>query len=154
MKLSTKSRYSTRIMSDLASYSLERPVQASEISKRQGITVKYVEQLLRLLKKAGYISSVRGAKGGYVIIKNPKEITLGHIVRLFETQNDIIRCINNPQTCDLSLDCRIRLAWEKVNQAFYRSLDAITIDDLAHGTISPSPDLTVDISQKKNVIKS
>lgn len=149
MKLSTKSRYGARIMADLAFYANERPVQVSEISKRQSITVKYVEQLLRPLKKAGYISSVRGAKGGYVISKNPKEITLAQIVRLFESQKDIIECINQPKTCDMSVECQIRMAWELVNKAFYQSLESITIDDIVNGTVPPCSELNVTSVHKK-----
>jgi Rrf2 family transcriptional regulator, iron-sulfur cluster assembly transcription factor len=150
MKLSTKSRYSARIIIDLAIYSSgERPVQASEISRRQGIPIKYIEQLLRPLKTAGYVSSVRGAKGGYILSKNPKEISLGHIVRLFESQKDIVACIKNPAMCDMSMDCRIRMAWEQVNQAFYNSLESVTIDTLMQGTLSPCPGMNVNGSQKK-----
>jgi Rrf2 family transcriptional regulator, iron-sulfur cluster assembly transcription factor len=135
MKLSTKSRYGTRILLDLAVQDKNKPAQVSEISKRQGITVKYVEQILRPLKKEGYVYSVRGARGGYILAKNPKGITLGQIVKLFESQADIIECISQPGICDSSADCNVRLAWEKANQAFFESLDAITIDDIVFGKI-------------------
>ena len=133
MKLSTKSRYGTRILVDLAFQDKKKPAQVSEISKRQGITVKYVEQIIRPLKAEGYVSSIRGARGGYIIAKNPKKITLGQIVKLFESQADIIECISRPGICNLSSDCNIRLAWEKANQAFFESLDDITIGDIVEG---------------------
>jgi Rrf2 family transcriptional regulator, iron-sulfur cluster assembly transcription factor len=135
MKLSTKTRYGTRILVDLALQDTNKPAQVSEISKRQGITVKYVEQILRPLKQEGYVSSVRGARGGYIIAKNSKKITLGQIVKLFETQADIIECISHPEKCNLSDDCNFRLAWEKANRALFKSLDAITIDDIVCGKI-------------------
>jgi len=152
MKLSTKSRYGTRILVDLSLQDKNKPVQVSQISKRQGITVKYVEQILRPLKKEGYVSSVRGAKGGYIIAKNPQKITLGQIVKLFEPHADIIECISQPEICDLSTDCNVRLAWEKANLAFFESLDAITIDDIVWGKIKSTRCLNGSITQtQKNI---
>ena len=151
MNLSTKSRYGTRILVDLAFQDKSRPVQVSEISKRQGITVKYVEQLLRPLKKEGFVSSVRGARGGYIIAKKPKEITLAQVVRLFESKIDLIVCINQPDMCDISAGCNVRLAWEQVNQALYQSLESITIDDIVCGNIKSTSrsDSTIPQNKKK-----
>ncbi len=149
MKLSTKSRYGARILVDLALQDDATPTQVSEISKRQGITVKYVEQILRPLKEKGYVSSVRGAKGGYILAKNPKKISLGQIVRLFETQTEIIECISTPEICELSADCSIRLAWKKANLAFFKSLDAITIDDIASKKIK-SADCRISVLQNSS----
>ena len=130
MKLSTRSRYSTRILLELARHRGDIPVQVSEISKRQGISVKYLEQLIRTLKKADLIKSVRGPKGGHMLAKPPETITLGQIVRLFEGQSDLVECVSNPDTCRMSDGCRVRLAWSEATQALYGKLDAITIADL------------------------
>jgi Rrf2 family protein len=87
MKLSTRSRYGTRILVDLARNKDKGPIQIGEISKRQDISVKYLEQLIRPLKKAKLVTSVRGPKGGHLLAENPENISLGQVVRLFEGQS-------------------------------------------------------------------
>jgi len=130
MKLSTRSRYGTRILVDLANNQDRGPVQIGEISKRQGISVKYLEQLIRPLKEASLIASVRGPKGGHILSKNPEKVTLGQIVRLFEGQAELVECISCPEKCPMSDDCRVRLAWMDATQALYSKLDTTTIADL------------------------
>jgi Rrf2 family iron-sulfur cluster assembly transcriptional regulator len=130
MKLSTRSRYGSRILVDLAKHQHLGPVQIGNISQRQGVSVKYLEQLIRPLKKAGWVTSVRGPKGGHMLAKRPEDITLGQIVRLFEVQTDLVACVSSPENCHLSIDCKIRLAWKAAAQALYQKLDATTIADL------------------------
>lgn len=101
-----------------------------EISKKQGIPVKYLEQLIRILKQAKLVQSVRGPKGGHILKKKPSEITLGQLVRLFEGQTELVVCISEPEKCLMSDDCRVRLAWMKATQALYSMLDDITIADI------------------------
>ena len=130
MKLSTRSRYGTRILVDLARHNNQGPVQISEISKRQDISVKYLEQLIRPLKQAKLVQSVRGPKGGHLLAKKPEEISLGQIVRLYEGQTDLVECISNPEKCDMADDCRVRLAWKDATRVLYEKLDSTTIADL------------------------
>ncbi len=130
MKLSTRSRYGTRILLELARQTDGTPVQVSKISRHQEISVKYLEQLIRTLKKAGFITSVRGAKGGHILARAPEAISLGAIVRLFEEQHELVRCISSPDICQMADDCRVRLAWKEATEALYERLDAITIADL------------------------
>ena len=130
MKLSTRSRYGTRLLVDLARHDDQAPIQIGEISKRQGISVKYLEQLIRPLKKAGYVTSVRGAKGGHLLAKKPELIKLGDIVRLFETHTDLVDCISSPEKCDMSDECRVRLVWQEATAVLYRRLDNTSIADL------------------------
>jgi Rrf2 family protein len=130
MKLSTRSRYGARILVDLARHNDHGPVQIGEISKRQDISVKYLEQLIRPLKQASMVTSVRGPKGGHVLAKNPKNITLGQIVRLFEGQTELVECISNPEQCNMSDDCQVRLAWKEATRVLYEKLDSTTISDL------------------------
>jgi len=130
MKLTTKSRCGTRILMDLAyNYGLG-PVSVGDISKRQGISVKFVEQVIRPLKKAGFIRSVRGPKGGYCLAKKPEEVNIGQIIRLLETYSDLAGCITKPENCARSDDCRVRLIWSKATKALYSYLDSITLSDL------------------------
>ncbi|MGD8519552.1 MAG: Rrf2 family transcriptional regulator [Desulfobacterales bacterium] len=133
MKLSTRSRYGTRILVDLARHNDQGPVQIGEISKRQDISVKYLEQLIRPLKQANLVESVRGPKGGHMLAKNPEEITLGQIVRLFEGQSDLVECVSNPEKCNMADDCQVRLAWRDATRVLYEKLDSTTIADLMRG---------------------
>jgi Rrf2 family protein len=130
MKLSTRSRYGARILVDLARHNDQGPVQIGDISKRQEISVKYLEQLIRPLKQADLVTSVRGPKGGHLLAVKPDEITLGQIVRLFEGQSDLVECVSNPEKCSMSDDCQLRLAWQDATRVLYEKLDATTIADL------------------------
>jgi len=130
MKLSTRSRYGARILVDLARNSKQGPVQMGEISKRQDISVKYLEQLIRPLKQADLVTSVRGPKGGHLLAIKPEDITLGQIVRLFEGQSELVECISNPEKCSMSADCQVRLAWGDATRVLYENLDNTTIADL------------------------
>ncbi len=136
MKLSTRSRYGARILVDLARHNGQGPVQIGEISKRQDISVKYLEQLIRPLKQASMVTSVRGPKGGHLLAKNPEEITLGQIVRLFEGQSELVECISHPEKCSMSDDCQVRLAWKDATRVLYEKLDSTTISDLMKGNDS------------------
>jgi Rrf2 family protein len=134
MKLSTRSRYGTRLLVDLARHDDQAPIQIGEVSKRQDISVKYLEQLIRPLKKAGYVTSVRGAKGGHLLAKKPEQIKMGDIVRLFETQTDLVDCISSPEKCDMSDDCRVRRVWQEATLVLYKKLDSTSIADLIKET--------------------
>jgi Rrf2 family transcriptional regulator, iron-sulfur cluster assembly transcription factor len=130
MKLSTRSRYGTRILLELARSGGKTPVQVSEISSRQEIPAKYLEQLIRTLKQAGLVNSVRGPKGGHLLSKPPETITLGQIVRLFEGQSDLVECVSSPEKCHSSDSCRVRQAWIEATSVLFKNLDTITIADL------------------------
>ena len=130
MKLTTKTRYGTRLLLDLAQRQGKGAVKMSDISIRQNIYIKYLEQIIRPLKKAKFVKSVRGPKGGHMLAKKPEEITLGDITRLFEGQSDLVDCLGNPKKCTQSEDCLVRRGWQKAAQALYRELDSITIASL------------------------
>lgn len=130
MKLSTRSRYSARILLELARNTGQAPLQVSEISKRQNIPAKYIEQLIRTLKSAQLITSSRGPKGGYVLAKDPDAISLGDIVRLFEGQSELVECISSPEKCNRAEECNVRLAWKEATQALFEKLDGVSIATL------------------------
>ena len=136
MKLSTRSRYGARILVDLARNRDQGPVQIGEISKRQEISVKYLEQLIRPLKKAKLVTSVRGPKGGHLLAEKPENISLGQVVRLFEGQSDLVECISFPEKCSMSDDCQVRLAWRDATEVLYEKLASTTISDLMNGDYS------------------
>ena len=149
MKLSTRIRYGARILEYLARHNDHGPVQIGEISKRQDISVKYLEQLIRPLKQASMVTSVRGPKGGHVLAKNPKNITLGQIVRLFEGQTELVECISKPEQCNMSDDCQVRLAWKEATRVLYEKLDSMTISDLMQDNATDKESVKVSDTRNK-----
>jgi Rrf2 family iron-sulfur cluster assembly transcriptional regulator len=130
MKLSTRSRYGTRLMVDLAQHYRLGAVPVSDIARRQGISVKYLEQLIIPLRKAGLITSVRGTKGGHLLSKSPEEITSGQIVRALEKENVLVECIEDPNTCERVDKCPTRNLWKLAGSALFRELDSVTLAEL------------------------
>ena len=130
MKLSTRSRYGTRMMLDLAQHYDEGPVQIGNVSKRENISVKYLEQLIIPLKKANFIKSIRGPKGGHMLAKPPEEITVGEIVRVLEGGINLSSCIENPEVCDRTSDCLTRGLWKEATKAMYEKLNSATLSKM------------------------
>ncbi|MCJ7686796.1 MAG: Rrf2 family transcriptional regulator [Desulfobacteraceae bacterium] len=130
MKLSTRSRYGTRMMLDLAQHYDQGPVQMGEISKRENISAKYLEQLIIPLKKANFIKSVRGPKGGHMLAKPPEEITVGDIVRILEGGISLSSCIENPEVCDRTTKCLVRGVWEETTKIMYDKLNSVTLSKM------------------------
>ena len=138
MKLSAKSRYGTRLMLDMAQHYQDGPIHLTNVAKRQGISVKYLEQIIIPLKKANYIQSVRGPKGGHVLARPPEEITVGEIVALLEDGASLSACSDNPMVCERSPICPTRYIWQEAAQAMFDKLRSITLADLLKIT-KPSP---------------
>jgi Rrf2 family transcriptional regulator, iron-sulfur cluster assembly transcription factor len=130
MKLSTRSRYGTRLMLDMAQHYNQGPVQLGDIAKRQDVSVKYLEQIIIPLKKAHYIESVRGPKGGHILTRPPEEITLGEIVALLEDGTNLVECSNDAGVCQRADSCPTRLVWKEAAEAMFARLHAITLADL------------------------
>ena len=130
MKLSTRSRYGTRFMIDLAHNSTDSPVQLNEIAKRQNISVKYLEQLVAPLKKANLIKSVRGPKGGHMLARPPDEITLGEIVDVLENGIALTQCAVKPEVCRRSRDCKARKIWEIATRTLSDKLNSIRLSEV------------------------
>lgn len=134
MKLSTRSRYGLRMLLDMAQHAEGGPVQIGSIAKRQDISVKYLEQLIIPLKKANYIHSVRGPKGGHLLSKPPRDITVGEIVELLEGGINLSDCIANPAVCDRHEACLTRAIWEDATDAMYDRLHSITLSEMIQKT--------------------
>jgi len=130
MKLSTRSRYGTRMLLDMAQHYNEGPIQVGDIAKRQAISVKYLEQIIIPLKRAGYVKSVRGPKGGHVLTRRPEEITVGEIVALLEKGTTLVECAERPEVCHRSESCLTRPLWKEAANALFSRLSAITLADL------------------------
>jgi Rrf2 family protein len=130
MKLSAKTRYGTRLMLDMAQHYGDGPVHLATVAQRQGISVKYLEQIIIPLKKAHYIRSVRGPKGGHQLAKPPEEIKVGEIVALLEDSASLAECSDNPMVCERSSACATRYIWQEAARAMFDKLQSITLADL------------------------
>ena len=130
MKLSTRSRYGSRLMIDLAEHGFDKFVQLKDVAKRQEISLKYLEQIVIPLKKANYLVSARGAGGGYRLARSPEEITVGEIVALLEGGKSITLCATDPEVCDRARSCSTRNLWIETAEVLFGKLDSVTISDL------------------------
>lgn len=130
MKLTTKSRYGTRLMLDMAEHYNQGPIRLGDIAKRQDISAKYLEQIIIPLKKAHYVASVRGPKGGHILAKPPEEISVGEIVALLEQGTSLVECSEHAEVCGRSATCPTRHLWREAAQAMFEKLRSITLADL------------------------
>lgn len=132
MKISTKGRYAVRVMMDIAENDNGKEfVKASQISKRQGISVKYLEQIIATLNKAGYVTSVRGAQGGYRLAQSPEQYTVGMILRLTEGSLFPVACMDDEvNSCSRCNSCEPLEVWKQIADAINNVVDNVTIADL------------------------
>lgn len=131
MKISTKGRYALRLMLDLAVYNTGEPISLKDVARRQEISEKYLEQIISLLNKAGYVRSIRGAQGGYMLTKDPAEYTVGSILRLTEGDLAPVSCVGADSTvCDRKDGCVSVRIWEMINEAVNGVVDHITLADM------------------------
>ena len=130
VKLSTRSRYGTRLMLDLALHYGGGPVRIADIAQRQDISVKYLEQIIIPLKEAKLIKSVRGPKGGHMLAKPPDKIRVDRIVKVLEGGIDLTECVGNPGICERSSYCATRIVWKATTKAVDDKLRSITLSDM------------------------
>ena len=131
MKISTKGRYALRIMIDLAMNLNQGPIRVKDIASRQDISEKYLEQIIAMFNKAGYVKSIRGAQGGYLLTKEPTEYTAGMILRLAEGSIAPASCVDEAtEGCDKKGACVSAMLWQKMNDAVNEVVDNITLQDL------------------------
>ncbi|NMB34011.1 MAG: Rrf2 family transcriptional regulator [Clostridium sp.] len=132
MKLTTKGRYGVKAILDLALQQSEEPIALKSIAIRQDISENYLEQLFATLRRAGFVKSVRGAQGGYLLEKDPGDITIGSVLRALEGPLLPIDCIleKEPVKCDKFDGCITKLVWEKVRDSINEVVDSITLADL------------------------
>ncbi len=131
MKISTKGRYAVRVMLDLALNNNGECIKVKEIAARQGISEKYLEQIIAVLNKAGYVKSVRGAQGGYRIAKDPADFTVGMILRLTEGSLAPVACLEEgADICERCDTCETLEVWQELYDAVNKVVDGVTIADL------------------------
>lgn len=131
MKISTKGRYALRLMLDLASDVSGKPISIKEIAKRQEISDKYLEQIISVLNSAGFVRSVRGPQGGYMLKNRPENYTVGMILRLTEGSLSPVACVEDDAVhCERMDNCATMFVWKKLNDAISGVVDGVTLADL------------------------
>jgi Rrf2 family cysteine metabolism transcriptional repressor len=130
VKLSTRTRYGIRAVLELAENYGNGPLQLKIIAQRQKISVKYLEQLMAVLRSAGFVRSIRGSKGGYLLAKAPEQIKLSDIFHCLEGSVVTIECVENENYCTRTNDCVARQIWAEVQKAVMGVLQSITLQNL------------------------
>ena len=131
MKISTKGRYALRLMIDLAMNDEGNPIRIKDVAMRQNISDKYLEQIISVLNKAGYVKSVRGPQGGYTLKKKPEDYTVGMILRLTEGSLAPVACAEEEETdCERQSGCGTYILWKKISDAINGVVDTVTLKDL------------------------
>jgi Rrf2 family protein len=132
MKISTKIRYGTRAMLELACHYGEGPIELREIAKREDISLKYLEQVIVPLRIAGLVRSARGSKGGYSLAKHPSEIYLKDLVETLDGPLNLIECLKDPKVCQKVPYCITRDIWQEVSEAIDGVFHSVTLEDMVH----------------------
>lgn len=131
MKISTKGRYALRMLYDLALNGKEEYVSLKDIAERQGISKKYLEQIVPLLGKKGMLKTNRGNRGGYMLVKSPSEYTVGEILRMTEGSLAPVACLEYEHNdCPRASECSTLFVWEGLNKVITDYLDNITLQDI------------------------
>ena len=130
MKLSTRGRYGTRALLELALHQGEGPVLLKDIAQRQQISLQYLEHLITPLIAAGMVQSTRGPRGGVWLARLPEEIRLSEVIQLLEGSIAPVECLNNPEICNRSESCATRDIWGELKKAMNGVLESTTLQDL------------------------
>lgn len=130
MKLSTRARYGTRALLDLALHSGQEPVLLKDIAQRQDVSLPYLEHLITPLIAAGIVRSTRGARGGISLLKDPQEIKLSEVIQFLEGSITPVECVTHPEICPRSDFCITRDIWGELQKAMNGVLETTTLQDL------------------------
>ena len=130
MKLSTRGRYATRALLDLALHPGGNLATLKDIARRQQISIRYLEHLITPLIGAGIVRSTRGPKGGIALVRPPEDVKLSEIIQLLEGSTAPVECLDNPNVCDRSATCVTRDVWGELKKAMDDVLGSTTLADL------------------------
>ena len=131
MKISTKGRYALRLMVDLAEHKDSGFIALKDVAKRQNISKKYLEQTVPVLNGAGLLTTNRGNRGGYKLAKEPKEYTVGDILRITEGSIAPVSCLESDvNSCERKNFCQTLYVWEGLYKVVNEYLDSITVQDI------------------------
>ena len=144
MKTSTKGRYALRMLIDLASNSEDGFISLKDIAERQGISKKYLEQIVPMLNKSGILRTNRGNKGGYMLAKAPNELTVGDVLRSTEGNLAPVACLEyEPNNCPRKDECATLYIWEGLYKVVNDYLNNITIQDIIDRAINLNGDYCI-----------
>lgn len=151
MKITTKGRYGLRALIDLAKYSEIEPVSINSIATRQGISERYLEQLMTLLKKADIIKSIRGAGGGYVLAREMSEISVGDVLRALEGSLEPVECaaFSQKDSCEAAGGCVTKYVWQRINESINQTVNEISLKQLVEESRAVS-DTTISSQMRCN----
>lgn len=130
MKISTRGRYGLRILMDLAQNDTETPRMISDICKSQNLSRKYIGRLIIPLCRAGLVVSRRGAKGGYLLNCDPKEVSLLEILEIMEGKVSVVSCVSCPQRCKRAKTCVARDIWVEINNKIRSVFESLTLQQI------------------------
>ena len=131
MKISTKGRYAMRLMLDLAEHNSGGFISLKDVAERQGISKKYLEQIVPVLNKSDILQTNRGFQGGYKLAREPEKYTVAEILTLTEGSLAPVVCLDNePNECERSADCAMLPVWKGLNDVIYKYLNSITLQDI------------------------
>jgi len=130
MKLSTRSRYGTRLMLKLALNYQKGPISLKDIAQQEEMSEKYLSQLVIPLRASGLIYSLRGFQGGYQLSKSPSQISIKDIVQALEGNISPVECVKNPSICSKADDCSVRDIWGNLYKKIHETLDSVSLKDL------------------------
>ena len=131
MIVSTRGRYALRVMIDLAEHHSDDRIPLKDISSRQGISQKYMEAIMTLLSKNGFVDAIHGKGGGFKLNRAPEQYKVGEILRLTEGTLAPVACLQeNAEDCVRASECRTLPMWAKLNSLVNEYLDSVTIADL------------------------
>ena len=136
MKISTKGRYGLRTLMDIAIHQADGPVNLRDIAERQGISSKYLWQIVNLLKTAGLVRGLRGPKGGYVLLRPPAAITLLDVIQILEGPISLVECVDDSCYCDRMRNCVTHSIWSEVSQAVRDALARVTLAEILRRHVS------------------
>lgn len=145
MKISTRARYGLRIMVDLAQHRDEGYISLKTIAVRQGISKRYLDQIMLLINRTNFLSTTRGAQGGYKLAKEPKEYSLGDIIRVTEGGFAPIQCLEDEEhECGREGNCIARKVWQGLNDVMADYVNNLTLQDILDKYDTDSrPDLAI-----------
>lgn len=143
MMISTKGRYALRVMIDLAEHPGEGFIPLKAIAERQGISVKYLESIIKVLTQAGYLNGLRGKGGGYKLTRSPEQYRIGDILRLTEGSLSPVSCLSKPtMDCEYAAECRTLSMWKGLYDMINDYFDKIYLSDLVQPEI-PGNDFVI-----------
>jgi len=134
MRISTKARYGVRVMLELALNYGNGPLRVSDMAKRQGLSARYIEQLIATLKGAGLVNAVRGVHGGYSLAKPPARISLLEVFERLEGSLSQLECRNCPGSCSRDKTCVSKEIWTRMRRAVNGVLETVTLEEMSAST--------------------